>query len=341
MNYNSYIWIFNVGRGLSILILSPFKYGILVDLGSSDEFSPINYIKEKILPKMSKYDGFDLAQVLITHPHADHISDIQNLDKLGYKLITCPHNKSDDEKFDFSVLESHKNLEKYLQLIEKRNLPLQTIHYTSRYSSPTQSEYGLYYIKPPIVRRNIYNDDFKYTNGSSIVLYYRYGENSILIPGDILPESFEYLLDEKFGCEKRFSLFSYMQSNNTWNTVTSNQPSLKSLLKNHGLSILVAPHHGLESAYSDKLYESIKDGKPSLVMISEKRHNGQNDGKVDGRYQSSTGAKGHDAVINGKLIKDNYSLSTRNSCHYLITFSPVGKMQINGDSNIDNLINLI
>jgi hypothetical protein len=339
MNFNSYVWIFNVGRGICILIITPFKYGILIDLGSSDEFSPIEFIKNTLLPKMQQYNGFDLGQVLLSHPHADHISDIQNLNNLTYNYLTCPHNKSEEEYFDFSKLEMHEDLKKYIEIITPRQLPLQTLQYTSRFTSPTQSEYGIYYIKPPIIKKNIYKDnDYKYINGASILMYYKYGNNSILIPGDILPEAFEYLLDENEGTEKRYSILSYTNPNNTWHLETSNQPSLSKQLKNHGLSVLVAQHHGLESGYCTKLYECIKEGKPKIVMISEKRHLSESDGKVDNRYQSKDGAIGHDAIIDGLLVKDNFSLSTRNGHHYLIVFSPDAIMKIYGDRDPNNLI---
>ncbi len=339
MNFNSLIWIFNVGRGLCVFIITPFKYGILIDLGSSDDFSPLNFIKENLLPKMEKYNGFDLGQVLISHPHADHISDIQNLKEITYNYITCPHNKSEEEYFDFSKLEMHDNLKEYIEIITPRNLPLQTLQYSSRNTSPTQSEYGLYYIKPPMIKERIYHDnDYKYINGASIVMYFKYGKNSILIPGDILPEAFDYILEEKEGNEKRYSIFSYTKPESTWHIETSNQPRLSSLLNDYGLSVLVAQHHGLESGYCSKLFECIKDGKPEIVIISEKRHLSDSDGKVDSRYQSKDGSKGHDAIIDGTLVNDNYSLSTRNGHHYLIIFSPDGKMRIYGDKDPNNLL---
>jgi hypothetical protein len=339
MNFESTIWLFNVGRGLSILIITPFKHGILIDLGSSEEFSPIDFIRNSLLPKMEKYNNFDLGQIIISHPHADHISDIQNLDKLTFNLITCPHDKSEEEHFDFSKLEMHDNLKRYIEIIKPRNLPLQTIQYTSRYSAPTQSEYGIYYIKPPIIWNKIYSDNnYKYINGASILLYFRYGSNSILVPGDILPEAFEYILAENEGTEKRFSILSYTSPSNTWHTETSNQPSLSTLLRKYGLSVLVAQHHGLESGYCSKLYEIIKDNKPTIVMISDKRHLSESDGNVDSRYQSKDGAKGCDAIIDGQLIRENYSLTTRNGHHYLISFSPNGNMKIFGEKDPNKLL---
>ncbi|MHA1973120.1 MAG: MBL fold metallo-hydrolase [Candidatus Hodarchaeales archaeon] len=342
MNFDSNILIFNVGRGLSILILTPLKHGLLIDLGSSDDFSPLEFIKQNLLEKIAKYNDQNFGQILITHPHADHISDIQSLSDFSYSLITCPHNKSEEEKFDFSVLESHKNLDTYLKLINHRNLPLQTIQYSSRYTSPINAEYGIYYIRPPKIKSSIFeNDNFKYTNASSIVFYFKYGNNSILIPGDQLPESFEYLLDKTDGVEKRYSILSYEGKFKDWHYKTSDQPSLKSVLLESGLSVLIAPHHGLESGFSTRLYECIKDNKPNIVIISEKRHLNDSDGSIDSRYQSCNGSKGHSAIIDGVHTENNYSLTTRNNHHFLVKFTSTNSMKIFGDTDPKKLINLL
>ena len=98
---------------------------------------------------------------------------------------------------------------------------------------------------------------------------------------------------------------------------------MKSLLKNYGLSILVAPHHGLESGFSEDLYLSIKNNKPDLVVVSEKRHKSDIDGEIDDRYQSANGASGLDVTI-GDSRERKFSVSTRNGHHILISFEGTG-----------------
>jgi len=225
---------------------------------------------------------------------------------------------------------SEEKIEVYKSLYSKRNLPLQTICYDSARSIPNL-EYGIFYVRPPIVEK-IYSpgndkNDQEYGNGTSLVIFYRHGYHTILIPGDMNPDTFKHLLGKKEGVEKRYTIFDRRQStlHPTWQEVSSDQPSLKSLLRSYGLSILIAPHHGLESGFSEDLYESIKGEKPGLVVVSEKRHLSEKDGNVHHIYSSPNGALGQKVFIEGKE-EERYSVSTRNGHHILIVFQGTGGM---------------
>lgn len=168
-------------------------------------------------------------------------------------------------------------------------------------------------------------DDAAYGNATSIVFYYRHGVHTILFPGDITPEGMRHLLGEKKGSEKRYTVFDrrVTADHEEWHETTSDQPALKGLLESRGLTILVAPHHGLESCYSDDLYAAIKGEKPSLVVLSERRKTREGDGKTDSRYQSEDGASGLIVEVDGEREKRR-SLSTKNGHHILIHFSGAG-----------------
>ncbi len=331
----SHIWIFNVGRGLSIFLRTALNQGIMYDFGSSDDFRPSDFLKKNIIPHLDKYKNSRIAQSVISHPHADHITDIACLttpkkenSPFYSSLHTCPHDKSkgagSPEAIDWTRIKNPKgsesNIEIYKSLYEGRTLPLQTICYNSSKSIPNV-EYGLYYVRPPVINDIFPDNDQEYGNGMSLVIYYRHGFHTLLIPGDINPDTFKHLLDEGEGLEKRFTIFDRRQStlHPKWHEKSDNQPSLKSLLAKHGLSILIAPHHGLESGFSEDLYRAIKDDKPGLVIVSEKRHLSEIDGKVDSFYQSENGAKGQKVYIDGQK-EERYSVSTRNGHHILIQF---------------------
>lgn len=330
----SYIWIFNVGRGLSVFIRTALNQGILYDLGCNQDFSPTDFVLKNILPHLDKYKNSKMAQTIISHPHADHISEIKMLlsddsnDSPFYSsLHTCPHDKKEGsehpEALDWNRIKnpdgSEQNINIYKKLYATRSLPLQTICYESPRSVPNL-EYGLFYIRPPVVNKIHPENDQNYGNGTSLVLYYKHGFHSVLIPGDITPDCLKSILDEGDGMEKRYTIFDRIKSaeNQNWHNLTGDQPSLKTLLKDNGLSILVAPHHGLESSYSEDLYNTIKDGKPGLVLISDKRHISDTDGSIDNRYQSSDGAIGLNVDIEGEVQK-RYSVSTRDIKHILIS----------------------
>jgi hypothetical protein len=332
----AYIWIFNVGRGLSVFIRTALNQGIMYDFGCSEEFSPTKFAKEHILPNLDGYGKSKIAQTIISHPHLDHISEIEQLfssNSTFYAYLhTCPHDKGgpdvEDERINWNRINNPGDAEEkvniYKKLYNTRNLPLQTIQYNSSRSIPNL-EYGIYYIRPPKVAELYPKDDQKYSNGTSLVLFFRQGLHTLLIPGDMPAEAMEHLLQEKPGCEKRYTIFdqSCSRAHPEWHLKTIDQPSLKSCLQTHGLSVLLAPHHGLESGYSEALYSCIKGGKPGLVIISEKRHLSDTDGKVETLYQSQEGANGLSINLE-RTIEDRYSLSTRDGHHILLVFPGTG-----------------
>jgi len=337
-SFSSHIWIFNVERGLCIFIRTGLNQGIIYDFGSSDDFRPSDFLKKNIIPYLDKYQKNKIAQTIISHPHADHISDISCLSQPDVDsspfyaaLHTCPHDKAGSAKpecIDWNRIKnpegSENTLKLYRSLYDKRTLPLQTICYESPRSIPNL-EYGLYYVRPPVVDEIFPDSDQEYGNGVSLVVFYRHGVHTLLIPADINPETLKHLLYEGKGLEKRYTIFDRSQSSAhpTWHLRSETQPSLKYLLSEHGLSILIAPHHGLKSGYSNDLYKSIRGGKPRLVVISEKRHLADTDGEVDPFYQSQGGAVGQDIYIEGKK-EFRYSVSTRNDHHILILFHGTG-----------------
>lgn len=329
---NGYVWLFNVGRGLCAFIRTPLNQGILIDCGSSEDFSPIRFIRHKIFPRLDSCKGHKIAQVVISHPHVDHFSDINLLLPKEAKenifnpyLLTCPHDKSDDEALNWKRVENPKGteqiVERYRDSYKGRYLPLQTIPLDSPRTVPNL-EYGIFYIRPPVCEKIYLTDNLKYTNSTSLVMYLRYGYQTILFPGDMPSEAMKWILDEKKGLEKRYTKFDRaFAESSTWHRETSNQPSLKNLFAERGLTILVAPHHGLESGFSADLYDALRDGKPNLVIISEKRHYRPEDGSVHGIYQSDSGASGLDVYVEGELIKKRRSLTTRTGHHVGLVFT--------------------
>ena len=246
---NTYFFLFNVGRGFCSLIRLPIGTGILYDIGKSSEFNPLEFIEENILPKLT-HQKFKLDQVIFSHPHVDHIASIDYLkkrweDTFYPRLLTCPHDKEplegyEDERINWDRVNNPTTdfatnvIEIYKSLYEERDLPLQTIRYEGSRYIPNL-EYGIFYVRPPICEELFPKDDQKYTNSTSLVLWYRHGNNTLLLPGDITPEALETILNEEEGIEKRLSLLqkSIMDEHPDWHKRTSDQPSLKSLLEEH------------------------------------------------------------------------------------------------------------
>ena len=350
---STHIWIFNVGRGNTAFVRSGLNQGFIVDMGRGEEFDPASFIEETFVDKLDPYKGTAVAQVILSHPHADHISqcdrlmpsDVNVRPKLYSSLLTCPNDKNfkdgkeSEEKLNWERIRNPQGAEKLigtyraLYTYATRQLPLQTILFDSRRTVPNV-EYGIYYIRPPVCEQIHEKDDQKYGNCTSIMFYFRHGEHTILLPADMTPEGMRHVLDEKEGTEKRYTMFDrrLTAQHPEWHMKTSDQPSLKSLLETRGLSILLAPHHGLESGFSSDLYETMHGGKPQLVLLSERRHNKETDGSIHPRYQSENGASGLTVEIEGKEEKRR-SLSTVNGHHMLVLFDGTGLPRVYADKD--------
>jgi len=236
--------------------------------------------------------------------------------------ITCQNDKETNKighSIDFKRInnpdEASDEIENYKSLYKGRNLPLSTL---VQYNEDNLFNFkvGYYYLTHKQVTELFPKDDQNYSNSLSLVLFLSYNNQSILIPGDITPEAFELIYSGK--CEKRFTDYSIKQGESKkkeWARSTVDQPILRSLLKK-GLTILVAPHHGLESGYPKFLIDDLGDNKPKLVLVSDKKHNSDNSGSTHQNYQNGIASIG----FKHKGEK-RYSLSTVSDGHIKIIFS--------------------
>jgi len=353
--FYTYIWVFNTGRGLSVCIRLPHNIGILYDLGRSDEFSPAEFVADNIAPKLTAYSSPDcssskIAQCFMSHPHADHIAEVDEVSKDGEEtpilcpaLLTCPNDKCEGEEVNFDRIVTDENkdiLSRYRASYGERRPPLQTLGNAVACSVPNV-EYGFYYMRPPEVDAVHEDSDQLYGNGLSLVMYLRHGNQSILIAGDVTPDVLRPILDCDARIERRYTLFGSPRDSDNMHKITSNQPKLRALLQERGLAVLVTPHHGLDSGYCQELFDSMRGGKPGINVISEKRHLSTSDGKVDERYQSKEGAFGMDVDIDGETDR-RYSVSTRDGHHILILFKGTdGKPHIYLRSKPEDLLGIV
>src|SRR5690606_20570350 len=67
----------NVGHGQAIHIFGPRGDVIVIDLGSSRDFSPLTWLR-------GETDTIDY--LIVTHPHGDHIEEMPLISKLGFKV---------------------------------------------------------------------------------------------------------------------------------------------------------------------------------------------------------------------------------------------------------------
>ena len=86
------LWVLNVGRGLCVAIRSPNGYLCVLDCGRSDDFSPIDWLAGQ---EWTRHEGFKLAKLIVTHPHVDHLADIENVTRCLKPFMILRRKKED------------------------------------------------------------------------------------------------------------------------------------------------------------------------------------------------------------------------------------------------------
>ena len=258
--------IFNVGAALSAYVETDNKK-IVIDLGKSSNFSPVN---DFLLPLFEKrgekriYGGkYSLSQVLISHPHQDHISDLGDLDEhFCIDLYTTPNDLTKgwdahrkNVNWDLVDDSDGDDVKKVKEVYKGRQLPL-------RVSLPTKMTLG--YIYPGTVEDNETLRSESYTNNISLVLYIHAGYK-ILFAADVQKGGMKKLLED--------------------------DKELKKMI-GKGVDFLVCPHHGLRSSFSTELFDAMKDGKTKKLNIVSEKSATDDKRNVDSRYSSTDYCEG-------------------------------------------------
>lgn len=265
------IVIFNVSAALSAYV----EFGnrnVVIDLGKSSDFSPVNDFLLPLFRKRErdnnplepkpKQECYTINQLIISHPHKDHLNDIQDFDKyFNPILLTTPNAKDTDSELNINW--SHINTPDdedvlYLKnMMTNRNPPLAV---TDPYKMT------LAYLYPKAVEDDATLDSESYTNNVSLAVYIN-DRYSILFPGDLQKEGMKALL----------------------NGTTKNKQgkTLKNKLQTFGVDFLVAPHHGLQSSFSTDLFNAMKGEKTRKLNIVPEKPNKDDNRNVDTRYAST------------------------------------------------------
>jgi hypothetical protein len=283
------IAIFNVGGAFSCYGEFDNKK-IIIDLGSGNGFSPVDDFLLKLADKGKFYKQplstkYKIDQVFLSHLDRDHISDYEKFDKyfIG-ELLTCPNdnpNQMDEYKVNRLLLGEEYSVK---TLILDQMKGRQTSD--SRFPNLSQNQplisginhLSLFYIPPKICQ--IYSELLVgYQNNISLVVFIQKGDKTLLIPGDLLKPGFQYLIE-----------------NNTL---------FRNILIEHGVDYFVAPHHGLQTSFSQMFFNTIKGGRTRLNIISEKlrrSESNENRSNVDSRYYQNLYSSGENS-LNQNAIK--------------------------------------
>lgn len=214
--------VFNVGHGLSVaLIERPENYVILVDLGSDTGFTPLKHLslKMKLRPDI----------LYITHPHGDHISDVDTALNDAFKPLSINYQNYDwQDVIDREKPELQDTVRSYQQLIAK--IPsgsyggsgsLTVWRYTPQQAKDTFGEAN-------------------YINNSSYFLVYKWNAFKISIAGDQHSDVMKAMLN-----------------------ADNFKPSVADT------DILIAPHHGHSEGYCSLWPEKAGKPYVTIISVQE------------------------------------------------------------------------
>jgi beta-lactamase superfamily II metal-dependent hydrolase len=213
------IVVYDVEHGSSCFIQTPDDKNIVVDLGvgsykrSDDTFSPLAHL-------WNKYRVRHLDYVIVTHPHRDHLDDIDNFDAFSPRVLHTPRHLSDNEIRVANKPSESAIIEQFLKI-------------RARYSHPVAADQEL------VSAANAGGVEFQFfqpfscgrgnLNNHSLVTIVSYANSKLIIPGDNEAASWNELLE---------------------------RPAFVRAIR--GCDILIAPHHGREAGYCANLFQHIR-----------------------------------------------------------------------------------
>ena len=232
---------------------------ILYDIGSSEDFCPaIDFLlplyKKRNAAKNTKHNKFAMDQIIISHPHDDHISSIKNYYKHFYPtLLTTPNDNDglpDKAKVNWELIKNRKT--EYVKYLREEVLP-------GRIPPLRSSDYHLdiFYIPAKDCEKSSDLKKENYGNNLTITVYIQFNGHKILFMGDLMKDGSSYLIN------KNSKFYNSLQN---------------------GVDFLITPHHGLRSSFPVDLFSAMKNGKTKRLNIVSEKPSSDESRNVDGRY---------------------------------------------------------
>jgi beta-lactamase superfamily II metal-dependent hydrolase len=285
--------VFNVGRGLCVAIQTPSSRLVLIDCGNSDDFSPVSWLAERKNEYQAR-NGYALTKLFITHPHNDHIADIEKITNLLPPSIILRQADPDWTR----VLSGSR--------------PTQALnHYREHYCPPHYCEQILpdqlpdwgdgmtltsYSISPETSAR-ISSSDNSYVNNLSFVTILRYRGYTFAFMGDNESEGLDALLAARPALRNEVGL----QRTGGGCTIG-------------GVNFLIAPHHGHSSGFCTNWFQLTGPTK-MLNVVCERTagpHEDTSRVAIDSRYSSPM-------FSSAQNREQRRMVSTRSDGHIFIT----------------------
>lgn len=176
------IFIHDVGHGHAVHAFTPNGQSVVIDLGCSKDFSPLDWLRRET-------DTID--SLMITHPHGDHIDEILELERLGFNVrqIWRPKWLSEKDVRDANQSSYAEKLDCYFDMSNNRfTHPIQESELVGNPNVSGGASITKHY-SSDCGTSNI--------NNHSGVAVFEYLGVKVVIPGDNEPPSWKSLLEKK------------------------------------------------------------------------------------------------------------------------------------------------
>ena len=218
--------VWDVKHGNAIYIKTPNDRTMVFDLGRGD-YSENREERSPLETLRDHYKVRTIDYLMISHPHKDHIDDILNIDHFNVSSLHRPRVNKNDVLLGVSDRDKSK-FEKYFELDER----FTSSSTGGRNDLTIPENFGgmsFQHFSTPSLQKNL--------NNLSLLMVIKYEGIKVVIPGDNEYDSLELLMQ---------------------------RDSFRTAVKD--CDILIAPHHGRESAYHK---EFLTLANPRLTIISD------------------------------------------------------------------------
>jgi beta-lactamase superfamily II metal-dependent hydrolase len=223
--------LFNVEHGLCAFVKSPTGRTLLIDCGKATKFSPIKYIVNNELSDCADEGKFAFTQFIISHPHGDHLEDIERLKLYAPRILYRQRGYDWEEVKEVNSESGAELVESYKKWQETYDSPAPEVDWGFDLS----------------LRDALTPEEAKEVNESKMV-------NNSSVPVIITYNGSEY--QEKF-------FFSGDLEEDGWKKLLKRE-SFKRAIKE--TDFFITSHHGHSSGYCKEIYEAM--GKPIVNIVS-------------------------------------------------------------------------
>jgi beta-lactamase superfamily II metal-dependent hydrolase len=294
------LWFLDVGHGDCSYVELPNGARMMIDCGCGEDHWPsklLNYYKvnkDNPVPIPNHPSGYALDNLVITHPHGDHIGDIEAIhDEIGFFLLTGNYSSFIDriavEEMDFRKRGQHV-AKKFVEVVKK---------YTGKYDV---NEDRIFSAKPTCIvtkKRFIEYEEKMDLNELTYFVSVEIGGYKVLFSGDMTSSGVKKILASK------------------------NADSFTSFVK--GTTILKVPHHGRDNGCSQELFDAF-GVKPLLCIASDEILNEKNEGTSNIQWYSDR-TSDRKIKIDGEL-QDRKVLTTRKDKDIFIKITDEDEIEV-------------